>query len=1591
MRRNNLHPFQKLISMLLVMAVLLSFVVLPVGAEENESFLWEEDFESGLDQWEVRDKTTGGWADTAPYTNITLTAKAYEGNQSLSLKNSGSQVLIRKDFESNMNKVLSVWFYDFVSSTSTETRVFACMDKIVDSTTSRLALGVRKDTSAANYTLWIDKDTYQDTKVPRTTGWHQFTWDARSGSGVDVYIDGIKVAADTAHTDFNRIVLGWWTQAIGTTNAFDNVLISDELPWENDHTCADADKNHNCDVCGKELSECEDQGNDGNCDYCGGAWLFADSIDVSEDLSAYSAAVYGTNSPIVIDEYAQTAGKRIEKIKLPVISVSAISDKYTFSLYSVRENYLTTKNYTQSFIQRYDIDLTSYLSGLTDTTVNRWITVDVSSYNIEINEGEFLAFGDSTNNVLIAKDQEDIFLDVLATDLKVETVSCPNYVGKYLSTLGDSISTYQGYTANPIANTTLAENEVGYTGHNKDVTNVNQTWWFQLAQQTGMKLLVTNGYNGDQMAVNGVARSLQLHGNTEAYNGIEPDVVVSYIGINDIKAEATLADFEENYRQIVENVTTNYENAELYILTHVPFTWYNSWDTSVEGGLEKLQQYNDIIREIANESNTDKVYLVDYYALSKRTQANHLTYAVDGLHPNPLGMDVITELIIESLQNKDTNPGEPSEPDEPNEPSEPSKPSNPDTSLKTLADKYYFFDPNIVTDAEDATLEVATVTKSTTDQSWLDQYKWTVDSDVPDWEQRVTIMYPHVEYNSSTGVYQMWYESLYTASPVAGFDWRNNLIDATNSKNVDLGTFTNTAKGTVYEGKDVLCYMESTDGIHWTRPDCGEFYYKTQEGEIIGTNIVFIGSHGLGVNKNENPDRSEPLFLLAGRAYESDYLVDNGKEPVGVTISWSDDGIHWEAPVTIKTGDEHSSNISYVRADSHNQLFWSTERNRYAVITRGYASFGSGGRQVVYLEANENLTSIRQMATVKANGGDKYWEETSPYWTTPDHALDFNVATGAQPYSMPILHVANGYYIGVVSVADFDGTSGVKYQVHAELTWSPDGKDWYYMDKGTPVIANATTFALERGNDYGMIYCAAPVEVGNQVKIYYAAVPELHYTAYSQIPSGIKSIVDTAIPAAKTANAVTRTTTLSVATFGKDRYAGYAAENGTVTTNWFEVTGSGLKLTVDVAEGGSLKVAVIGEDGNVIEGYDFVDCTAVTSNITDGNITWGENDLSALNGQKVSFRIELSNASVYTINGGIKTTEAPELPEEPFSWKDDFEDGLGEWTVRDGTKVWTDIEPYEYISLTEKAYEGNQGLGLKNSGGQVLIRKTFGKQMNKVLSVMFYDDLSSTEPRVMACMEVDANNRLALGVHATTSTTNYVLWPQSYQGETVNYQATSAVRSTGWHQFTWDARSGTGIDIYVDGVKIMTDTTRTSFSQITLGWWTAAVGTTNAFDNVVIGDELPWEVEEELEISIDNMTGETEGATITAPADGWAEGTNTFTVSCDDACIVAVSNDNGTTYTRLAATATETEGTYNFTAENVSADTKIAIVKIGDADGNGEIAANDAAVAKGMNLESITNATVQQLLAVDLNGDGAITANEVAVVKAATLGNVLSW
>lgn len=109
-----------------------------------------------------------------------------------------------------------------------------------------------------------------------------------------------------------------------------------------------------------------------------------------------------------------------------------------------------------------------------------------------------------------------------------------------------------------------------------------------------------------------------------------------------------------------------------------------------------------------------------------------------------------------------------------------------------------------------------------------------------------------------------------------------------------------------------------------------------------------------------------------------------------------------------------------------------------------------------------------------------------------------------------------------------------------------------------------------------------------------------------------------------------------------------------------------------------------------------------------------------------------------------------------------------------------------------------------------------------------------------------------------------------------------------------------------------------------------------------------------------------------------------FTVACDNACVVAVDNGDGT-YTPLTGTAVE--GGYQFTA--ASAGDNIVVALKGDADGDGTITITDyTAIARAL-LES-DNSRYQALdtlsaLVGDADGDGTITITDYTTIARALL------
>jgi len=252
-------------------------------------------------------------------------------------------------------------------------------------------------------------------------------------------------------------------------------------------------------------------------------------------------------------------------------------------------------------------------------------------------------------------------------------------MSKYISILGDSISSYGGYSDDISVNTTLSQNVASslYRGDSA-IMSVDETWWMQAINQTGMKLLVNNTWGGSRVfgasdtsaRYNAyVDRCVNLHANAGPKAGTNPDVIAVYIGINDVRNNyntigsfedinfdalikenngtytyATPTTFAEAYSIMIHKIIKKYPDAEVYCFNLLPEAVSNGASTA-----DQVEFTNSIIFKIADKFDLNKV---DLYNNSGITVSNVSSYTKDGLHPNALGMDLLTDVFVNALKEK---------------------------------------------------------------------------------------------------------------------------------------------------------------------------------------------------------------------------------------------------------------------------------------------------------------------------------------------------------------------------------------------------------------------------------------------------------------------------------------------------------------------------------------------------------------------------------------------------------------------------------------------------------------------------------------------------------------------------------------------------------------------------------------------------------------------------------------------------------------------------------------------------------------------------------------------------------------------------
>ena len=239
--------------------------------------------------------------------------------------------------------------------------------------------------------------------------------------------------------------------------------------------------------------------------------------------------------------------------------------------------------------------------------------------------------------------------------------------GKYVSFIGDSISTYSGYVPDGYA--------VFYP--KGDVDDVKKTWWYTLCENTGLKLLKNASWSGSSCHGNSLSTTSAEAGCSTARindlkNGnISPDIVIVFIGINDFaptdtpignwtasslipEDSANVNTFSEAYALMVSKILKTYPSCRVFCCTLMQSGKSSKdeddpeiYPTKNSSGTT-LIEYNNKIKEIANGLGCD---VIDMGACGIHFWNFSLT-TIDSLHPNAKGCKMMAKKVEAELLAK---------------------------------------------------------------------------------------------------------------------------------------------------------------------------------------------------------------------------------------------------------------------------------------------------------------------------------------------------------------------------------------------------------------------------------------------------------------------------------------------------------------------------------------------------------------------------------------------------------------------------------------------------------------------------------------------------------------------------------------------------------------------------------------------------------------------------------------------------------------------------------------------------------------------------------------------------------------------------
>lgn len=404
-----------------------------------------------------------------------------------------------------------------------------------------------------------------------------------------------------------------------------------------------------------------------------------------------------------------------------------------------------------------------------------------------------------------------------------------------------------------------------------------------------------------------------------------------------------------------------------------------------------------------------------------------------------------------------------------------------------------------------------------------------------------------------------------------------------------------------------VAYAESTDGIHWEKPDLDVMPYK----EYKRTNLMTLILHEPSVIKDSREPDPAKRYKAAGFVGVEQVLHEQGiRYPGdGYYLSYSPDGIHWSPyPQDKPVGTNHDVG-SFLWDDSHGRFIANVKlQQRYDLIDR----------RSIAIMTSEDFVHWRQPRTALVADAldDRMARERGAH-----HAELYGM--GWMPYEDMYVGFLWLFWVTEPLMPDPRRRTGWWGSLEVQLIWSYDGFYWFRTPDRQAFIPLGQIGEFDSRN---MQTLSRAIAVGDEVRIYYAGGARDH--AYFSNPLTARSSFDyrTDIDLRKVGNEVV----FSFASIKQDRYASLS----TGTQGSFTVhhgVPDGRRLLVNArAPLGSVKAQLLDADLAPIPGFGIEECQGFTGDSLRDEVTWTGRSIDSLAKDKeIHIRFVLDYADIF--------------------------------------------------------------------------------------------------------------------------------------------------------------------------------------------------------------------------------------------------------------------------------------------------------------------------------------------------------------------------